>query len=163
MAVSELILLSIVSVGALLMIMEAVAPGSDLVVVGFSLFVTGVFGWLVPGVTLPILIVVFILVSLASYYLYENYFVLEISGDDTSDSSDLMYSSGTAIEDINSNSGKIRLDEGVGMTDEYQARSEYGKIEKGSRVVVTDPGGGSVLNVIPESEKDVSMEKSLQK
>ena len=156
MAVSESVILILLIVGATFMIFEAIAPGADLIVVGIALFLTGLVGWLIPSVTLPLLLLVFVGVAVSSYYLYHNFVVFENGeGDQTSGSDDLEYNEGTAIEDITAESGRVRLDEGVGMSTKFQARCPHGKIEEGTIVMVTDSGGGSILEVMPMDDSKV--------
>ena len=150
MAVSETAILIMLIAGAAFMIFEAIAPGADLIVVGIALFLTGLVGWLVPGVTLPILLFIFVAVSVCSYYIYNELVSFETGeGDQTSGSDSLEYNEGTAIEDITPESGRVKLDDGAGMSTRFQARCPHGRIEKGTRVIVTDAGGGSILEVMP--------------
>lgn len=156
MAVSETLILVMLIAGAAFMIFEAIAPGADLIVVGIALFLTGLVGWLIPGATLPVLLLVFIAVAVTSYYLYDELVSFESGeGDQTSGSDDLEYNEGTAVEDITPESGRVNLDEGAGMSTKFQARCPHGRIEEGTRVIVTDAGGGSILEVMPMDDSRV--------
>jgi membrane protein implicated in regulation of membrane protease activity len=165
MVVGEIAILFMLVLGAGLMVLEAVAPGSDLIVVGITLFATGLTAWLLPGASLPLLLFVFVGVGISSFYGYRKMVDFDnTKAQKTDSSSDLEYREGTTIEDITSEKGKVKLDEGAGMTTEFQARCKYGTISKGTRVIVTDSGGGSILEVMPseESERDKMLETSEQ-
>lgn len=155
MPVSETIIIGTLVAGAVLMILEALAPGANFIVVGVTLLLTGLSALLIPGITLPVLLLIFILIGGSTLYFYNNVSIYEENVDKTSDSKDLEYTEGVVINKVTTTEGRVKLDQGSGMSRKFQARCPQGSIEEGTRIIVTDSGGGSILEVVPENEKDM--------
>lgn len=141
------------TLGVLLAIAEAVAPGAHLIVVGVALIVAGLvgIGLSVLPVSWPILTVVMTLTVLATgaaaLKLYRELNLYQGSGvGRTRDSASLRGSTGRVTERVTPTGGEIKLDQG-GFNPFYRARSVSGEISEGEEVVVVDPGGGNVLTV----------------
>lgn len=142
-SVSTLFLL----VGTLLMIAEAIIPGAHFIVLGVAIFLTGVVGF-ITGWGIVFLAVTFVLVSILTYVGYSKLDLYQGDGPTTgsSDSDDLVGVEGTVTETVMQGSGKADL-EVTGFHSEYQARTPHGEIPEGTRVLVTDGRGGSVVEV----------------
>ncbi len=138
----------LVVVGTALCIMEALAPGAHLIVLGVALLVAGLIGLFVPAAATPFVLAGLVLgVGLVSLYLYRNYDVYQGTGrGQTLDSEDLRGKRGYVLEDVTPRSGRVKLESG-GFNPTYGARSISGTIEYGTEVVVVDPGGGNILTV----------------
>lgn len=155
MAIGETVILGMVVIGAVLMILEALIPGANFIVVGVTVLLTGLSALAIPGVTIPILVVIFTIVGASTLYFYNNIDLYEDDVDQTSDSDDLEYSEGLVIDEVTPNRGRVKLEESTGMTDRFQARCPQGSIEEGTKIVVTDAGGGSILEVVPRDESEM--------
>lgn len=154
-------------VGAILVMLEAVIPGAQFIVVGMALLVTGLIGFSIPviGSSLPFLFVTFVAVSVVIFILYSKFEFYQ--GDnsgyvETSDSSDLVGTTGEVIETVTQSSGKVDLNT-QGFSSKYQARTEFTEtIEEGSTVEVIDGGGGNIVTVQKMYQKD-EIDKELEK
>lgn len=162
MVLSQTVILGMMIIGATLIIAEAFIPGADLLVVGFTLFVTSLVAWSLPWLSIPIIFVISVIVAVGSFYLYHNYITYGNEKGKTSDSSDLEYTEGTVVEKVTKTSGRVQLEEGSGMSTVFQARSPEGEIEEGTEVIVTDSGGGSILEVVPTEEKQMDKMYNLE-
>lgn len=142
-SVSTLFLL----VGTLLMIAEAVIPGAHFIVLGVAVFLTGVVGFL-TGWGILLLVATFIAMSILTYIGYSKLDLYQSDGPITrsSDSDDLVGVEGTVTETVTQGTGKAEL-EVTGFHSEYQARTPHGEISEGTKVMVTDGRGGSVVEV----------------
>lgn len=146
--------------GVAMILAEAVIPGAHFIVLGVATFLTGLVGVLTPaGDSVILLTLTF---GAASVVTYLGYSRLDIYGNDgsgvmgSSDSEDLVGKEGEVIETVKRSSGKIDLDDTVGFSSKYQARSASGQdIEVGTRVIVTDGRGGSVVEVEEIEVKEV--------
>jgi len=156
MAIGETVILGMVVIGAILMMMEALIPGANFIVVGVTILVTGLLALLIPSVTIPILVAVFVVVGASTFYFYNNFSLYEDNVDQTSDSGDLEYAEGVVIDKVTPNDGRVKLDESTSMSKKFQARCPQGMIDEGTRVVVTDAGGGSILKVVPTNESGMN-------
>jgi membrane protein implicated in regulation of membrane protease activity len=137
--------------GTVMMLAEAVIPGAQFVVVGVALFFSGLVGVLLGG---PFSSVVALTLMTIAFGVFAYFAFREMdlyNGPDrgkTSDSDDLSGETAVVTERITSTGGAVRLASGGGFDPNYRARSEHGDIEEGEEVIVTDPGGGSVLTVM---------------
>lgn len=140
-------------VGAILVIMEAFAPGANMVVFGTGLLVAGLVGVL-TGLGMEqgqydifILSIIAVIAGLLTFFGYRS-FLEKFKSDKltTSSSEDLQGKQGVVLKTVTPESGQVRI-RGVGSNPEYQARSEAGEIDPDTRVEVIDPGGGSILTV----------------
>ncbi|HKL28501.1 MAG TPA: NfeD family protein [Natrialbaceae archaeon] len=139
-------------IGIVLIIMEAMAPGAHLIVLGVALLAAGLIG-LSLGPTLGILAtplalaaMVLLFGSLALFIYREFDFYGGKGAGQTSDSDSLSGQIGRVTERVTRTSGEVKLDNG-GFNPYYQARSIGGTIEEGTEVIVVDPGGGNVITV----------------
>lgn len=145
--------LVLLTVGVVLAIAEAIAPGAHLIVLGVALIVAGLVGLglgvlNISGVLLTAMLALTILLTGAiALFAYRE---LDIYGGKglarTKDSASLRGETGRVTEQVTPTSGQIKLDRG-GFNPYYQARCLSGDIQEGEEVVVLDPGGGNVLQV----------------
>lgn len=138
--------------GIVLIIMEAMAPGAHLIVLGVALLAAGLVG-LALGPVLGVLAtplalaaMVFLFGSLALVVYREFDFYGGKGAGQTSDSDSLSGQIGRVTERVTETSGEVKLQDG-GFNPYYRARSISGTIEEGSEVIVVDPGGGNVITV----------------
>jgi membrane protein implicated in regulation of membrane protease activity len=160
--------LFLILVGAGLIIAEAFAPGAHFFVVGVSLFVAGMVGFLLPftgALSLVIMSVVVIATALATLWAYRELDIYAGTGEGkTSDSSSLRGQLGHVTERVTPTDGEVKLDNG-GFNPYYRARSVDGEISEGEEVMVVDPGGGnvvtveSVTNLKDEIDRELEREK----
>ncbi|MGB9963869.1 NfeD family protein [Halobacterium hubeiense] len=138
----------LVVVGTALCVMEALAPGAHLIVLGVALLVAGLVGLFVPAAATPFVLAGLVLgVGAASLYLYRNYEVYQGTGRGQSlDADDLRGKRGYVLEEVTPRSGRVKIESG-GFNPTYGARTISGSIEEGEDVVVVDPGGGNILTV----------------
>lgn len=160
-------------IGIVLIIMEAMAPGAHLIVLGVALLAAGLIG-LSLGPTLGILAtplalaaMVLLFGSLALVIYREFDFYGGKGSGQTSDSDSLSGQIGRVTERVTQTGGEVKLDNG-GFNPYYRARSISGTIEEGTEVIVVDPGGGNVITVdsIEESnfdEIDRELERSRER
>jgi membrane protein implicated in regulation of membrane protease activity len=142
------LLLFVVGVG--LTIAEAFIPGAHFIVIGVALLVAGLVGLLIPGAGAPLVMALTTLVvGVGMLYLYRQ---LGIYGADgvatTTDSGSLKGMEGVVTERVTAREGEVKLDDG-GFNPFYRARALRSTIEEGERVLVVDPGGGTVVKVQP--------------
>jgi membrane protein implicated in regulation of membrane protease activity len=152
--------------GTGLMIAEAMAPGAHFIVLGVALFVAGLVGMLFAPLGTPLAMSAMVLVvGLMTFYVYRNFdFYGGKSESQTSDSNDLRGARARVTKTVTETSGRIRLLEGGGFDPNYTARTEWGEIPEGEEVIVTDPGGGNILTVIPvDREDDIDRELRLER
>ncbi len=142
--------------GLALVIMEALAPGAHLIVVGVALLVTGIIGVGAATVGGPLLFLtaplVLALLTLfvggVTFYAYREFDLYGGSSKaSTSDSDSLKGKTGRVTKRVTTTSGEVKL-EGGGFNPYYQARNiDDGEIPEGTQVTVVDPGGGNVVTV----------------
>ncbi len=140
--------LMLLSVGLLLMALEAISPGAHFIVIGVALVGAGLVGVLFPPVASPFILAgMTLVIGLVATYIYHEFDFYGGKGTaQTKDSSSLAGATGYATEAITNRSGQVKLDEG-GFAPYYSARTTSGTIEEGDEVIVLDPGGGNVLTV----------------
>jgi membrane protein implicated in regulation of membrane protease activity len=145
--------LLLLTVGLLLSMAEALAPGANFIVVGIALIGAGLGGLLLAslGVTGAVLTVIMALLTLvfgaAAFYGYHEFDLYGGKGQQqTSDSDALKGKTGTVTETVTTSGGEVKLS-GGGFNPYYSARSLEGAIEEGEEVMVVDPGGGNVVTV----------------
>ncbi|GAB3675834.1 NfeD family protein [Halopiger thermotolerans] len=140
--------LLLLSVGLVLMLLEALSPGAHLIVIGIALVGAGLIGVLFPGPLSPIVLAALtLLFGLAATYVYREFDFYGGKGTArTTDSDSLAGATGYATERITTRDGEVKLDEG-GFAPYYSARTASGTIEEGEEIIVIDPGGGNVLTV----------------
>ncbi|APX95313.1 NfeD family protein [Natronorubrum daqingense] len=140
--------LALLSVGLILMALEALSPGAHLIVVGVALAGAGLIGLIFPPVAdVFVLSALTLVIGLAAAYVYNEFDFYGGKGTaQTSDSSSLAGSTGYVTEAVTSRDGEVKLDDG-GFAPFYSARSTSGTIEEGEEIIVLDPGGGNVLTV----------------
>jgi membrane protein implicated in regulation of membrane protease activity len=137
--------------GTVMMLAEAVIPGAQFVVVGVALFFSGLVGVLLGGPFSSIVALTLMTIAFGAFAYFAFREMDLYNGPDhgkTSDSDDLSGETAVVTERITSTGGAVRLASGGGFDPNYRARSEHGDIEEGEEVIVTDPGGGSVLTVM---------------
>jgi membrane protein implicated in regulation of membrane protease activity len=157
--------LLLVLVGAVLMIMEAFAPGAHFIVVGIALLAAGLAGLfvgpLLPAAALPLVLAAIVLVAGgAALYGYRQFDFYGGKGSGrTSDSTSLQGKTGRVTRRVTASDGEVKLESG-GFNPYYQARALDGEIAEGEEVMVVDPGGGNVLTVesVAAFEDDIDRE-----
>lgn len=141
------------TLGVILAIAEAIAPGAHLIVVGIALMAAGLIGLAlaalnVGGVVLSLALAVTVFVAggaaLWGYRELDIYQGTEVGR--TKDSQSLRGTTGRVTDRVTPTDGEVKLDRG-GFNPYYRARSVHGEIPEGAEVVVVDPGGGNVLTV----------------
>ncbi|QZA89016.1 NfeD family protein [Salinarchaeum sp. IM2453] len=146
--------LILVLAGIVLMVLEALAPGANFIVVGVAVLAAGLVGLLVGsaglltgGALVALLAALTIIFGSVALYVYREFEFYD-GGDSgaTSDSASLRGKTGRVTERVTETDGRVKLDEG-GFSPVYQARAIDGEIPEGERVFVVDPGGGNVLTV----------------
>jgi membrane protein implicated in regulation of membrane protease activity len=147
----------LVLIGAGLMVAEAVAPGAHLIVLGVALFVAGLIGMYGAsyGLNDPYAIAALVLGSGAlALYVYRRYDFYGGRGEGrTSDVNSLTGEVGEVTERVTDSDGEVKLRHG-GLNPFFEARTDGDPIPAGSRVVVTDPGGGNVVTVERETQRE---------
>lgn len=144
--------LLLVASGLVISILEALAPGAHLIVVGVALLAAGLVGLLLAPVAAPLAspFVLGLLVLVFGALAFYGYRELDIYGgkgqQQTSDSKSLRGSIGRVTETVTPTGGQIKL-EGGGFSPHYSARSVDGEFPVGTEVIVVDPGGGNVVTV----------------
>jgi membrane protein implicated in regulation of membrane protease activity len=155
----------LVLIGAVLMVMEAFAPGAHFIVIGLALLTAGLVGLAVgpalPTAVLPLILAgVVIAAGGAALYVYRTFDFYGGKGAGmTSDSSSLRGKTGRVTQRVTKDDGEIKLDSG-GFNPYYQARAMGGEIPEGEEVMVVDPGGGNVVTVesVSTFEDDIDRE-----
>lgn len=135
--------------GVILIIGEALAPGTHVIVVGVALLLAGLVGTLFGPLSPLVLAAIVLVTGLATFYIYREFEFY--SGDDhgqTTHSDTLRGELGHVTEQVTPRGGEVKLENG-GFNPYYSAQSESGTIEEGEEVMVLDPGGGNVLTVAP--------------
>jgi membrane protein implicated in regulation of membrane protease activity len=145
--------------GVLLLVAEALAPGAHFVVLGVALLAAGIVGFaLGPAATPLVLAAVVLGAGGAALYGYRRFDIYGGKGSGrTQDSSSLVGREGVVVERVTPTDGQVRLVEG-GFDPSYSARSVDGEIAEGTRVMVVDPGGGSILTVESMETDDIDRE-----
>ena len=140
--------LLLVASGLVISILEALAPGAHLIVIGIALLAAGLVGLLVPPLAGPFVLGLFVLLFGAlAFYGYREFDIYGGKGQDqTSDSASLRGATGRVTETVTPTGGQIKLD-GGGFNPYYSARSVRGEIPVDTEVMVVDPGGGNVVTV----------------
>lgn len=171
MAISQTVILGILTLGSLLMVAEAVIPGASFIVVGITLFMTGIIAAMFPIPNLIWLLPIAIIVGSISIYAYKNLNIYGQEIDRTTDGDDLRFKEGYVIDKVTETSGRVKLKNTSSMSNIFQARCRSGEISEDTEITVTDSGGGSVLEVIPlneseiddmyRSDKDISYEQDI--
>ncbi|MFC6717143.1 NfeD family protein [Natrialbaceae archaeon GCM10025810] len=149
--------LALLTVGLVLMVLEAISPGAHLVVIGVALVAAGLIGT-VFGIGAPLVLAVLTLVfGVAATYVYREFDFYGGKGTaQTTDSTSLAGATGYVTETVTSRSGEVKLEKG-GFSPYYSARTTDGTIEEGEEIIVLDPGGGNVLTV--ESMEAISQDE----
>ena len=154
------------TLGVILAIAEAIAPGAHLIVVGVALIVAGLVGLTlatvnISGFVLVLSLAVSVLIAgciaLWGYRELDLYQGTEVGR--TKDSKSLRGSTGRVTDRVSPTAGEIKL-AGGGFNPYYRARSIDGEIPTGTEVIVVDPGGGNVLTVesLEATEDDIDRE-----
>jgi membrane protein implicated in regulation of membrane protease activity len=153
--VSQTIIAAMILIGAGLMVAEAIVPGANFIVVGVGLLVTGLVALALPFGSPIILPFILIGVSGVTFRFYKNLAFSNGNTPQTTDAQSLKYSKGIVTEKVTPTEGSVRITDDIAlMNDKFQARCERGEISEGTRIVVSDPGGGSILKVRPEDEDE---------
>lgn len=144
--------LILLTLGVLLVIAEAIAPGAHLIVLGVALVTAGLVGLALGGffsgaLLTAVLALTIMFTGAVALYAYRELDLYGGKGSGrTKDSSSLRGSTGRVTERVTPTSGQIKLAEG-GFNPYYQARSMSGEIPEGEEILVVDPGGGNVVTV----------------
>lgn len=150
--------------GAVLMLAEAVMPGTHFFVLGVALLTAGLVGLLIPiGGILGIVILAVAVLAVTGLTLF-GYRQLDIYGGEgaarTLDSNSLRGKFGRVTERVTTRGGEIKIEDG-GFNPFYQARSTSGEIPEGEEVMVIDGGGGNVVTVEPVTGDDDEIDRQL--
>jgi membrane protein implicated in regulation of membrane protease activity len=143
--------------GLVLIILEAMAPGAHLIVLGVALLAAGLVGVVLGPAASPFvlagLVVLFGAAALWTYREFDFYGSKGIA--QTSDSDSLKGKTGVVVDEVTGGSGRIKLEDG-GFNPYFEARALHGTIPEDAEVVVVESGGGNVLTVqaTDEFEKD---------
>lgn len=159
------------TLGVILAIAEAIAPGAHLIVLGVALITAGLIGigltaLNISGFVLMAALAITVLVAggvaLWGYRELDFYQGSEVGR--TRDSSSLRGATGRVTERVSPTGGQIKLDSG-GFNPYYRAKSIDGEIAEGTEVVVIDPGGGNVVTVesLGAIEDDIDRELRLER
>jgi membrane protein implicated in regulation of membrane protease activity len=134
--------------GITLLVGEALAPGAHFVVLGVALLVAGIVGFVVGPAATPLVLAAVVLgAGGVTLWAYRHFDFYGGKGSGTvQDSSSLVGKEGEVTERVTATSGRVRLVNG-GFDPVYSARALDDEIAEGETVIVTDPGGGSVLTV----------------
>lgn len=145
----------LVLAGTTLCIMEALAPGAHLIVLGIALLAAGLIGLFVPAAATPFVLAALVLaIGIGALFLYRNYDFYQGTGrGQTRDSDDLRGERGYVTDEVTPRTGEVELESG-GFDSTYGARSISGTIEEGTSIVVVDPGGGNIITVEPVDGQD---------
>ncbi|QLG26230.1 NfeD family protein [Halorarum halophilum] len=140
--------LLLVASGLVISILEALAPGAHLIVIGIALLAAGLVGLLIPPLAGPFVLGLFVMLFGAlAFYGYREFDIYGGKGQaQTSDSASLRGETGRVTETVTPTGGQIKLD-GGGFNPYYSARSVHGDIPVDTEVMVVDPGGGNVVTV----------------
>lgn len=141
------------TLGVVLAIAEAIAPGAHFIVLGVALIIAGLIGLLlgafnISGVflTLALAMTVVITGAIALVAYRELDFYTGTGVGKTRDSGALKGATGRVTERVSPTGGEIKLDQG-GFNPYYRAKTVAGEVAIGEEVVVVDPGGGNVVTV----------------
>ena len=143
------------SAGVVIAIMEALAPGAHLIVLGVALMATGLLGILFPPLATPLVLALLVTgTGAGALVVYRRmHFYQGTDSGKTRSSEDLTGDRGRVTETVTDRDGRVELDRG-GFDSTYAARSVEGEIPVDAEVVVIDPGGGNVLTVEQVSNVD---------
>jgi membrane protein implicated in regulation of membrane protease activity len=142
----------LVIAGIILLMMEAMAPGANFIVLGVALLVAGLLGLAVGSVlggtvsTLALAGMVLVTGAVALFVYREFDLYGGTEAGQTSNSDSLTGQTGYVTERVTNTDGQIKLEDG-GFNPYFQARSMDQEIEEGAEVIVVDPGGGNVVTV----------------
>lgn len=164
--------LLLVLAGIGLVVMEAIAPGAHLIVLGVALLGAGILGLLLGALFPPLLsglvgtlllaVLVFV-IGAAALYVYREYDFYGGKGQArTADVDSLRGRTGRVTERVTETEGQVKLDEG-GFNPHYAARTTEGEIAEGEEVFVIDPGGGNVVTVESLAAVEDDIERELAK
>lgn len=160
--------LLLVLAGTVLMILEAMAPGANFIVLGVALFLAGLIGMVFGPLGAPLALAGMVLLfGAAAFWVYNQVDFYGSEAGRTKDSNSLKGEQGRVTETVTPTDGEIKLD-GGGFNPYYQARSIEGTISEGEEVMVVDPGGGNVVTVEPldmmgADEIDRALERDRQR
>lgn len=152
--------------GLALVVAEAAIPGAQFIVIGIALLVAGLIGLLIPGAGSPLALALLVGVAgAATYFMFKQMGYgggTASAAGQTRDSRSLNGQQGHVIKEIRPNStGRVRLD---GQASTFTARPEVDEVLKpGTKIVVTDPGGGSILTVMGLDDEMDSIDAELQR
>jgi membrane protein implicated in regulation of membrane protease activity len=134
--------------GIVLVIMEALAPGAHLIVVGVALLAAGLAGLLFSPLAAPLVLAVLVTAfGAAALFVYREFDFYGGKGmAQTSDSDSLSGKTGRVVERVTDSSGRVKL-VGGGFNPYFEARAFDEPIEEGASIIVVDPGGGNVVTV----------------
>ncbi|MFC4436840.1 MULTISPECIES: NfeD family protein [Natrialbaceae] len=140
--------LLLLTVGLVLMGLEALSPGAHLIVIGIALVGAGLVGMLFPpAANVLVLAGLTLLIGIVATYIYREFDFYGGKGTpQTSDSGSLAGTTGYVTETVTNRNGEVKLEKG-GFAPYYSARTTSGTIEEGEEIIVLDPGGGNVLTV----------------
>lgn len=150
--------------GLVILAFEALAPGGQFMIPGVALLLTGLTSLVFGGLgVIPLALLVLVYGGVA-FYGYKELDLYGGSGQEqTSNITSLQGNTGRVVDTVTTTEGRVKLEDG-GFASTYSARAEFGnEIEEGTKIVVTDPGGGNVVTVM-ELDGDVDeIDKQLEK
>jgi membrane protein implicated in regulation of membrane protease activity len=151
--------------GIVLVIMEALAPGAHLIVLGVALLGAGLAGMLFTPLAAPLVLAAMVTAfgALALFVYREFDFYGNKGTARTSDSDSLSGKTGRVVERVTDSGGRVKLENG-GFNPYFEARAFDEPIEEGESVIVVDPGGGNVLTVATSDALDTdSLDRELER
>lgn len=150
----ELLPLMLTAAGTVLLVSEALMPGAYLVVLGVATLGAGVSGLLWPVLAQPLYMgLITAGIGVISFFVYRRLAFVSGPSEQTRAADSLMGEVGEVTEQVDSRSGEVRLE--VGFDPNFTARSFDGEtIPEGTEVIVVDPGGGNVVQVISVKRLD---------
>ncbi len=140
--------LMVLLAGLVVMGLEALAPGAHFIVLGIALTGAGAIGLAIPALGSPLALAgLTLLFGSIALVVYREVDIYGGKGRaQTSDHESLVGREGYVTERVTQTQGEVKLENG-GFDPHYRCRTPTGSIPEGTRVVVTDPGGGNLVTV----------------
>jgi len=151
--------------GIVLVIMEALAPGAHLIVLGVALLGAGLAGMFFTPLAAPLVLAAMVTAfgALALFVYREFDFYGNKGIDQTSDSDSLSGKTGRVVERVTDSGGRVKIESG-GFNPYFEARAFDEPIDEGESVIVVDPGGGNVLTVATSDALETdSLDRELER
>jgi membrane protein implicated in regulation of membrane protease activity len=151
--------------GIVLVIMEALAPGAHLIVLGVALLGAGLAGMAFTPLAAPLILAAMVTgFGALALFIYREFDFYGNKGiAKTSDSDDLSGKTGRVVERVTGTAGRVKLEDG-GFNPYFEARAFDDPIEEGESIIVVDPGGGNVITVATSDALETdSLDRELER